>query len=224
MIAAHRKGAKDRQQVGKEKDAASVIAAHRKGAKRRQSLLQEAEEASARASRLNALLGGKARQSSSEAAGATEAQSLPEPTSPSTPTAVREAMASMALETGSAPKWFSRPPGAPPSGKPPSPRASAAPPPASPPAAPHPIDSEVATISDESLRQYWSSTQQRTHGGTSADELTSAELSLLRSEITRLKMQNRQLLQRSDKRSAKAPPLALALALALARARARARA
>ena len=186
--------------------AASTIAAHRKGAKRRQNLVQEAEEASVRASRLNALVGAKARQSSSEAVGAIETQSLPEPTSPSAPTTVREAMASMTLDKKSSPKRFSRPPGAPPSMKPPSPRASAV---HAPPSAPHPIDSEAAAVSDESLRQYWSSIQ-RTNGGTSADELTSAELSLLRSEITRLKMQNKQLLQRSDKRSAKAPPLTLA--------------
>ena len=215
VIAAHRKGAKGRQQVGKEKDAASVIAAHRKGAKRRQNLVQEAEEASVRASRLNALVGAKARQSSSEAVGAIETQSLPEPTSPSAPTTMREAMASVTLDKKSSPKRVSRPPGAPPSMKPPSPRASAV---HAPPSAPHPIDSEAAAVSDKSLRQYWSSIQ-RTNGGTSADELTSAELSLLRSEITRLKMQNKQLLQRSDKRGAKAPPLTLAPALARTRTR-----
>eukprot|EP00964_Phaeocystis_antarctica_P038818 scaffold22210_cov58-Phaeocystis_antarctica.AAC.5 len=97
VIAAHRKGAKGRQQVGKEKDAASVIAAHRKGAKRRQNLVQEAEEASVRASRLNALVGAKARQSSSEAVGAIETQSLPEPTSPSAPTTM------LVAETGLTP-------------------------------------------------------------------------------------------------------------------------
>ena len=47
--------------ITRARDAASLIAAHRKGARQRQSLLQEAEEASLRASRLTALVGAKVR-------------------------------------------------------------------------------------------------------------------------------------------------------------------
>ena len=47
--------------MGKARDAASLIAAHRRGAKQRQSLVQEAEAAALRASRLSALVGAKVR-------------------------------------------------------------------------------------------------------------------------------------------------------------------
>ena len=162
-----------------------------------------------------------------EWAGAPASHSLQQPTSPSTPTAVREAMAAMSLEKvprPNSPKRYRRgegdfecPPGAPPSEQPPpnlTPAsltlAVAAHASAAPPGAPQPTDPDTAAVSDESLRQYWSFLQHKKGGGASlppglpGDELSSAELSLLRSEITRLKTQNKLLLQRAKKSP---PPL-----------------